>query len=283
MLIEDIKNIVAKETEKGTRSGYIINLIKEYLQNITLEFLYSNKNTNNLLVFTGGTCLRFCFNLPRLSEDLDFDTASVVGHTSIGEELKNHFKTNLKYNDIDLVIKGKEKKIYLKFPLLDRLNLKYEDSLILLLKVEICKADLSISQVETSLVEKEGKTYFLKRYSLEDMMAGKINAFLTRLFYKGKTNEVNFKGRDIYDLVWFMGKGIKPNLVKLKKSLAGTRYEKLEWGELLNEIKTKTSKIKKSNINLDLANFIETPLALNNFLNCYIDVIGQYCNAYNKK
>ncbi|MBU0579152.1 nucleotidyl transferase AbiEii/AbiGii toxin family protein [Patescibacteria group bacterium] len=51
---------------------YVRNLLKESLQYYVLNYVYNSAYAEQLL-FKGGTCLRFCFDLPRLSEDLDFD------------------------------------------------------------------------------------------------------------------------------------------------------------------------------------------------------------------
>lgn len=51
---------------------YQRNLIKDKLQNYILYFVYNSKDFQDL-VFTGGTCLRKIYNLPRLSENLNFD------------------------------------------------------------------------------------------------------------------------------------------------------------------------------------------------------------------
>ena len=280
MLFEQIKTIVDRGKSRKLREGYIINLIKEYLQNIILEYIYSNKAINNQLVFTGGTCLRFCFNLPRLSEDLDFDCEKSQDHHAIAEDIKAYFRGNLRYREIDFSVKGCDHKIYFKFPFLKKLDLDFNGSSMLLLKVEIARVDMRDAGLETSLVERSGRTYFLKRYSLPDLMAGKIHAFLARLFFKGKENEVDFKGRDIYDLAWYMGKNVVPNTKRLTRLFIGTKYEKMTWPEILAEIHLKAKKVKRNSIYLDLANFIENPAGLDNFLANYLSIIGQYYEKY---
>ena len=70
MLIDDLKIIVDRNKEMN--SLYLRNLLKEVLQIYTLNFVYTSVYADKFL-FKGGTCLRFCFDLPRLSEDLDFD------------------------------------------------------------------------------------------------------------------------------------------------------------------------------------------------------------------
>ena len=48
-----------------------LNIAREYFQNLFLNSLYTQKNSEKL-GFKGGTALRIVFNSPRFSEDLDF-------------------------------------------------------------------------------------------------------------------------------------------------------------------------------------------------------------------
>lgn len=47
------------------------NIVREYIQHLCLANLYKNKETQNLF-FKGGTALRFIYQSPRFSTDLDF-------------------------------------------------------------------------------------------------------------------------------------------------------------------------------------------------------------------
>ena len=69
MNLEEIKKIL--EEHKTASWLFKRNLLKEYLQILSLSFIYSQKEYQSL-IFYGGSCLRHCFGLPRLSEDLDF-------------------------------------------------------------------------------------------------------------------------------------------------------------------------------------------------------------------
>lgn len=51
-------------------------VLREYLQVIILNSIYKY-NLGKLMFFTGGTALRFFYNMPRFSEDLDFDTSGL--------------------------------------------------------------------------------------------------------------------------------------------------------------------------------------------------------------
>ena len=48
-------------------------ILREYLQVIILSNIYKH-DCGVSMFFTGGTALRFFYNMPRFSEDLDFDT-----------------------------------------------------------------------------------------------------------------------------------------------------------------------------------------------------------------
>lgn len=52
-----------------------LNVRREYIQHIILSYFYQQPQSGNIF-FKGGTALRFIYNSPRFSEDLDFSTPS---------------------------------------------------------------------------------------------------------------------------------------------------------------------------------------------------------------
>lgn len=48
-----------------------INVVREYCQHLFLAYFYQKKKSDRIL-FKGGTAIRFIYNSPRFSEDLDF-------------------------------------------------------------------------------------------------------------------------------------------------------------------------------------------------------------------
>jgi predicted nucleotidyltransferase component of viral defense system len=276
MLLQEIKDFTGKLRAQGLGNDYIINCLKEFLQVRVLEFLYNNKKYNQKLIFTGGTCLRLCFNLPRLSEDLDFDYEGILDVEELKLDLFRYFSNSLKIENFGSVIKGKNKKIYLKFPILKESSLAYKESDILYLKIETELIKDVSYKTEISTINRDGLYFYLKRYSLPDLMSGKINAFLTRTFNTGKKNKIDFKGRDVFDLIWFIGQNINPNKDRLKMMPKGTKYEKYSWLELLEEIKTRIINIRKEHLILDLKNFIENQNVFNGFIENYLLIFEQY-------
>jgi predicted nucleotidyltransferase component of viral defense system len=79
MIIEELKNIVFKSKQKNLSNLYIKSLLKEYLQVYVLNFVYLNPTYGKQLIFTGGTCLRHCYDLSRdFQKILDFDIENEI-------------------------------------------------------------------------------------------------------------------------------------------------------------------------------------------------------------
>ncbi len=57
----------------STKTGFDtkLNIMREYLQACILRIMHDNKIFRST-AFLGGTALRFLYDLPRFSEDLDF-------------------------------------------------------------------------------------------------------------------------------------------------------------------------------------------------------------------
>ena len=113
------------------------NLLKEYLQVVVLDYLYSHPDYSEL-VFYGGSCLAYCFGLKRLSEDLDFvDAGKKIDILKLADDIENYFKKN---TDLNATAKVQKFRVYLKFPVLRELNLADNaESDLLFLKVEVFK------------------------------------------------------------------------------------------------------------------------------------------------
>lgn len=184
-----------------------------------LDFIY-NSPQNKKFIFTGGTCLRLCYGLNRLSEGIDLVLPGDVDIKNFASDLENHFRKKLQYKKMEFAIKGKNQKIYLKFPILHNLGLVgQEDSDKLYIKVETMPALTKKYGLELTPVDREQLNFLVRHYDLPSLMAGKINAIFHRIYFKGKQNEITFKGRDIYDLIWYLDRGVHPNMEMIKEFL----------------------------------------------------------------
>ena len=105
------------------------------------------------------------------------------------------------------------------------------------------------------------------------MLTNKIESFLQRDFYKGSSQTVSFKGRDLFDIVWFIQRSakselpLKPDWSKLESDL------KLEKGEIFQEIIDKVRRIRPQDVFLDLSAFVESQDELDGFIQNYQEII----------
>lgn len=267
MIIDNLKNVIDKNNDKN--SLYLRNLLKEQLQNYLLNYIY-NSEYGEKFIFKGGTCLRFCFELPRLSEDLDFDVEDFIDFSfdKFTGDLKNYFSTKLKYNDLGIQISGKNKIIYLKFPILDKIgfpiNKDKPSENILFVRIDLNDLIGKYYSKEISLKSTSDFSFIIKRYSLSDIFAGKLAAVLLREGWEGKEKKARFKGRDYFDICWLMEKKIKPNLPYLK-SLIEVKSDK----ELIGLLKEKfqIAMSKKLILKEDLQSFLPEKVFIDNYIN----------------
>lgn len=74
---------------------------------------------------------------------------------------------------------------------------------------------LSKLPVVTASIVRYGRSFIVRHYDLPTLFASKLAAILQRTpkgFTVGKPEErIDFKGRDLYDLDWYMQRGILPN------------------------------------------------------------------------
>jgi hypothetical protein len=118
-LIQSMQNILAqKDPLLANETRRII--LKEYLQALTLDYLY-NHPAYRKLNFYGGTCLHIIYGLNRLSEDLDLDNSNQVDISKLDQDLLTYFRSNIGYADVTARTQVGERGIHrttLKFPLL---------------------------------------------------------------------------------------------------------------------------------------------------------------------
>lgn len=274
MLKKILKEIVEDKKRQNFPDFVIKNFIKEFLQYPALNFIYNDKNYKNF-IFTGGSCLRICFNAPRLSEDLDFDLRAEdyqkLDLSKLAEQLKLYFKK--KYL-IDITVKCQtNKRVCLKFPLLKELNLADEsESDLLYVKIEPSKTSFKKSVIELSPVSSYGFNFIVKHYSLPFLMTGKLRAIFNREWFGGKKNEINIKGRDFYDLFWYLQKGVLPDWKNLKSSI-NISSESMLKKELLKLV---DKNVTSQKLSYDLKNFFPDQNFVSDFCKNYKKIMEKY-------
>lgn len=245
-----LKNLI--EEAVGMSLTYKRNLLKDYIQVVILRFIYSHPKYSQM-VFYGGSCLRHCFDLPRLSEDLDFvDLKKDIELADLAGDLENYFKKN---TDLEVKTKVQPSRVQIKFAILKELGLASpSDSDVLYLKLEVFKQfDFCLGyEVNITPIFKFNRSMIIKTFDLSTMMATKIGAVMNRRWEKtakGGEPLAKVKGRDYFDLVWYLNKAIKPNLNCLMDKESKT--------ELKEKLLAMIAKVDSKSIEYDLGPLME--------------------------
>lgn len=249
---EELKELA---TKGGPPSGGL-NLVREALQALALASL-QRSGAMRALAFQGGTALRFLFSLARFSEDLDLALERPeAGYDLAG--LARQLKSDFTREGLDLEVRLNESKVvhslWLRFPgLLFDLGLSPLKDQILAIELEVDTRPPAGALLETTLVRRQ-RLLNLQHHDRSSLLAGKLHAVLERPY---------FKGRDIYDLVWYLSdrNWPSPNLLLLNNALAqtGSKRAALTPETWRAAVKEKLEAADLSRLAADVAPFLERP------------------------
>lgn len=272
MILDYIQKIVQEQKDRGANPLYIRSAVKEYLQIVVLNFIYTSKEYKANLIFTGGTCLRHLFGIDRLSEDLDFDTLNSVISEDIADKIAGYFKSTLKYHNLKISIKQQGKQILLKFPILRELNMAGpNESEMLYIKIDISpKVGKSFKLIKTSKSE-FGYNFVALHYDLPSLFAGKVSAILQRNLLTGEENRQTIKGRDFYDLLWYLKRGTQLNFSFLRERVESPKMTLEEMTELVEDKVIQACTTYKNDFKNDLLPFISNQGFISDFIDNYLD------------
>lgn len=261
-LIVKLKNIVHEASKENLSDGITRLLLKEFLQDIVLSHIYSHKEFKGL-IFYGGTCLRKLYGLDRFSEDLDFESGKEFDLDLLGEYLYGEFKKD-GIKVVSKVQKGVHvSRITLKFPILNDLKLSSYDNENLHIKVEVNFDVKRVYDTEKTPYTADQYSCVIMHYAPEVLMAGKMIACISRDFKKGEKSVI--KGRDFYDLIWYLNKGIHPDAERL-----GDGGFTLE--SILAELDSKVENIKVGDLKEDLFNYFANTTYINDWCDSFKEI-----------
>ncbi len=169
-------------------------ILREYLQTIILSSIYK-QNLGKSMFFMGGTALRFFYNMPRFSEDLDFDTPG-LNFKDFGKILKHIEEGLVKEGFVPKVSFERKNNLYvaeLYFEDFMRLyGITDKRGLDLMIKIEVYKPRWKL-EIESDVLSLYG-------YNFSSILLGKGNLLsekLSALFNRKR-------GRDIYDTLFML-------------------------------------------------------------------------------
>jgi len=198
--------------------------LREILQEIVLLGLY-RAGFFNQAVFYGGTALRILYGLDRFSEDLDFSLLEADEAFDLGVYEKNIVETLKSFGfEVDIQLKNQEgviKSAFLKGNTAQHLlNIKAPDDVVKKYgKGRLVKIKFEVDTQPPLEFQSEKKTqllpapFMINSMTTSSLFAGKIHVILCRNWSSRP------KGRDWYDLVWYIANGYEVDLTHLSARL----------------------------------------------------------------
>ena len=196
-----------------------VHVVREWLQMMALHVI-DGAGAADRLAFVGGTALRILYQINRYSEDLDFCLLQPDDPIDV-DQLADTLTTRLAQHGLLATCQAKGDRtvavVWLKFPgLLHQLGLSVHQNQVMSIKLEIDQQPPKGYEIERTILSTPVMVV-IQHHAKSSLYAGKCHAILARRYTKG---------RDFYDLIWYLGQRLTPNLTLLNAALAQTSTAK---------------------------------------------------------
>lgn len=253
------------ESYNPTTRDQVNQALREIMQEIALAGL-NRSGFFEHAAFYGGTALRIFHQLDRFSEDLDFsllkdnpdfsltpylngiiEECSSLGLQVIALEKSKTNKTNVDSAFLKTDTLWTELQLDYMIPEMhvnEKVNIK--------IKIEVDTAPPAGFSTEEKLLIKPF-SFYVRCYSLPDLFAGKLHALLFRKW------KHRVKGRDWYDMEWYIRKGIRCNkshFIKRALDSNDIASNDLSNGDVLDLLRKKIETTSIASVKEDIVRFI---------------------------
>ncbi|MFL9836718.1 nucleotidyl transferase AbiEii/AbiGii toxin family protein [Flavobacterium sp. ST-75] len=266
-----IKDWIGEYAPKDTED--VLSALREIMQEVALAGL-SRTNFFEKAAFYGGTALRIFYGLDRFSEDLDFSLlepdpdfslepyfgAIVIEFESIGMKVSIREKEKKEKTNVDSAFLKSEtlwKELVLE-DIVRQVGIKPTNRTIKI-KIEVDRQPPLGFTTEMKLLTRPF-SFYVKCFDRPSLFAGKMHALLFRKWQ----NRV--KGRDWYDLEWYIRKGIPLDLhhFMLRAQDTGNWHQDtMTADDVLALLREKFKTVNYQNVKEDVLPFIKDGTVLN--------------------
>jgi predicted nucleotidyltransferase component of viral defense system len=256
------------DSYKPANKDEALHALREIMQEIALAGL-QRAGFFEKAAFCGGTALRIFYGLNRFSEDLDFSLLVVNPEFSLDKYLD---AVQIEFESLGMKVSVKEKQKSNQSNI-ESAFLKSETIWKELVLEDIIpqnglgqKANIKIKlEVDTSPplgFETEEKlllkpfSFYVKCFTISDLFAGKMHALLFRKWGN------NVKGRDWYDMEWYIKKGIPLNLkhfILRARDSGDWQKETITEYEFRELLRARIDMVNLSRVKADISRFIPDP------------------------
>ena len=239
--------------------------LREIMQEIALAGL-QRSGFFEKAAFYGGTALRIFHGLDRFSEDLDFSLLEanpdfslepyldgmIKEFAALGMKVNVKEKQKTTQSNVDSAFLKSDtewKELTLK-EVVKQEGLKMRPEIKIKLEVDT-KPPLGFDTEERLLLKPF--SFYTKCFTLPDLFAGKMHALLFRK-WRGRV-----KGRDWYDMEWYIKKGVSLNLNHLltrARDSGDWKEARLTKEQFMNLLRKKIDSVSFQSIRQDIVRFI---------------------------
>ncbi|MEI6288369.1 MAG: nucleotidyl transferase AbiEii/AbiGii toxin family protein [bacterium] len=240
------------------------NALKEELQYFVLNFIYHHPKYSKWIMY-GGSALRIIHDLNRMSVDLDFEISHIVSEKFLEElkkEVEDYFINTYSAGPDFLTTKiTTSRGLLLKFHVGEELSSGHPSKQVHV-KIDLNHFVAPKTVSERRPINHDQMSFVILTYNMGTLMASKLAA----IFLRG-TRDVGEaiyeeKGRDIYDLLWYMGKKVVPDFDYLIAKGIDAKNPRA----LFDKLTLQMNKVSDQNLKNDLSPLFVDQTFINNWL-----------------
>ena len=256
------------DTYKPENKDEALHALREIMQEIALAGL-QRAGFFEKAAFYGGTALRIFYGLDRFSEDLDFSLLATNPEFSLDKYLsavQNEFeslgmrvsvrekKKNRQSNIESAFLKSETlwKELVLE-NIIPQNGLDQKANIKIKLEVDT-RPPLGFETEERLLLKPF--SFYVKCFTVSDLFAGKMHALLFRKWGN------NVKGRDWYDMEWYIKKGVALNLEHFllrARDSGDWQKETITEDEFKELLSVRIDTVNLNRVKADISRFIPDP------------------------
>ncbi len=264
-ILSILKNRLAELTAYGEVDAETQrNALKEELQYYVLNFIYHHPQYRNWIMY-GGSALRICHGLDRMSVDLDFEISHKMTEeflNTVQLEIESHFSNTYGTDPDFLTIKiVNGRGLLLRFHIGDLLGIRHPSKQVHV-KIDLNYFTPPKTTTERWPINRGQLSFVITTYTMSALMASKIAAIFLRGTRGVGEAIYEEKGRDMYDLLWYMGKKIISDLDYLSAKGVDVKDPKT----LFNKLTLQINKVSDANLKQDLRPLFIDQMYIENWL-----------------
>lgn len=254
------------------------NALKEELQFYVLNFIYHHTEYNSWIMY-GGSSLRIIHGLDRMSVDLDFEISHAITEKFLEElkkDVEDHFTNTYGAGADFLTVKiTTGRGLILKFHVGEELSSGHPSKQVHV-KIDLNHFVAPKTVTERRPINRDQLSFVIITYNMSSLMASKLAA----IFLRGTrgVGEATYeeKGRDIYDLLWYMNKKVVPDF----DYLIAKGIDAKDPRALFDKLTLQINKVSDENLEQDLEPLFVDKTYIRNWLKnwreSYLRLLDEY-------